>query len=674
MSELNDNINIKELGISIPLSDKSKYFKLIETFQKEVEQDTYLLMDNLYEKSASCIDTYSLFLYLKQNNYKAKYVLYDQNPLYKKLKENNQLDDIVICSESSLTGTDLYEKLFFTLIKTKYIILSFPNSLYPDLRKFAYESPYLQLVGIGHGPVFFKTSILNDKISNYISSKDWNLYLVSSQKEKEIFLQYGWPENKLLNIGLPRFDCCEKKSHKNKNIFIMFTWRLDSFKDNKNVNKFKYFKNFQSLLNNKRLQAIAKKDGYTVTVALHHSISDLCGIKIKVPSCYKIADTNNLINYINTTDLFITDYSSIVHDFMFLNVPVIFYRLDYGDNLLGELDKFDIEESKLKDNQIFNVFYNEDKVVDKVEYYRNHNFKLEHDYVEIENSFFTEKENLCEKFTKALENYKNDEANDLYVKPFWNDVKTALCVSSSNEYAPYLCVYLKSVIENSNQKKDIIVFERNISSENKDRIIKFFNNAETSIRFVNPTSLFKGANLYVSHDYFKEECYYRIAAPKLLNKYNKIIFTDLDLIVTDNIFKLADIDMEGHPIAACIEPIWQELYMQNNKIYNTDIRSYTNNILKLPSPFQYYNTGVVIFDVKKYNSLNSFEKLLDIVNKNKLLYQEQCALNILFRDDFHTLSNLWNYELAPSLVSNTYHFNFTQNIRKLKILQKFTIF
>lgn len=351
---------------------------------------------------------------------------------------------------------------------------------------------------------------------------------------------------------------------------------------------------------------------------------------------------------------------------MFLNIPVIFYRLDYGDNLLGKLDKFDMEEIKAKDNQIFNVFYEEREVIDKIVQYRDNNFILEDDNLEIENSFFSEKKNLCEKFTKALENYKVFEVDDTSIEPKWKDVKNALCVSCSNEYLPYLSVYLKSVVENSHQNKDIIVFERDISNENKKRIINYFTNSNTSIRFVNPTSLFKNVNLYVSHDYFKEECYYRCAAPKLLNKYDKIIFTDLDLIVMDDIFKLADIDIKGHPIAACIEPIWQELYMQNNKIYNREIRAYTNNVLKLSSPFQYYNTGVLIFDVKEYNKLNSFEKLLDIINNNKLLYQEQCAFNILFKDNFFTLPNVWNYELAPSLVNNTYHFEFYTKYKEVE--------
>lgn len=656
MAESDIALNILNGAVSIDNLDK--YFHLIEMLQNEVEQDTYLLMDNLYEENASCIDTYSLFLYLKHNNYKAKYVLYEKNPLYKKLKEQNSLDDIIVSSESSLTGTDLYEKLFPILIQTKYIILSFPDSLYPDLMAFAYRNKFMQVVGIGHGPVFFKTSILNFEKSNYLSPERFNLYLVSSLKEKRLFLQSGWPADKIFNIGLPRFDWCKKEKHKGKNIVIMFTWRLDSFRNSPDVSRLKYFKNLKSLLNNKRLQQIAKTAGYNVIIAIHHSIKDLCDINLEIPGCYKIADTNNLIQYINTADLFITDYSSIVHDFMFLNIPVVFYRLDYGDPLLCELDKIDLEESREKDNQVFNVFYNEDDVINKIEYYVNNDFVLEAENIEIENSFFTEKKDLCQKFVMALENYQGKELVELSVKPVWNDVKSAICVSSSNEYVPYLCVYLKSVINSSSSKKDIVIFERDISLHNKERILNYFLQDDVSVRFINPTSLFKNVNLYVSHDYFKEECYYRIAAPKLLNEYNKIIFTDLDLIVSDDILKLADIDMQGHPVAACIEPIWRELYMQNNKIYNTCIRSYTNNVLKLSNPFMYYNTGVVVFDVKEYNRLNSFDLILDIISKNQLLYQEQCALNIFFKDNFYTLSQEWNYELAPSLVNNTYRFDF----------------
>ena len=655
---MNTSINC-ECGFNSIVSSKNDYFRVIEVLQKEVQQDTYLLMDNLYEKNASCIDTYTIFQFLKRSGYKAKYVLYKENPLFLSLSEKDELEDIIVVENSSLEGDELYDKLFWVLIRVKYIILSFPDSLYKDIRDFAYKNDKIQIVGVGHGPLYFKTSILNPALSNYIVQNDWNLYVVSSFREKRLLLEHNWPKEKIINIGLPRFDCCSRKKHKKRNILFMFTWRFE-FREQKNIENFVYSKKLVSLLNSPDLIQLAQREDVNVIFSLHHSIKSLCDFDFKIPSCFKIADSNKLIDYINTCDLFVTDYSSIVHDFMFLHVPVIFYRLDYGDPLLGRLDTYDQEQCRKHDSELFNVFYTQKDTLDKVLYYVENDFVLEPEFVEVEDSFFTEKVDITKKLVAYLEDYSIEHISDgeLCVLPIWSDNKVALCVSSSNEYAPYLCVYLKTVISHSEQKKDIVVFERDISDENKRKILECVSNSSTSIRFVNPSSYFKDTKLYISHDYFKEECYYRIVAPVVLSSYKKIIFTDLDLVLQDDIFKLAQIDLGDAPIAACIEPIWRELYMQNNRVYSYTIREYTNNILKLSNPFLYYNTGVVVIDVRKYNEFDSFKALLKIIGDNKLLYQEQCALNILFKDKFYTLPLEWNFELAPSLIQNKFDFDF----------------
>ena len=245
----------------------------------------------------------------------------------------------------------------------------------------------------------------------------------------------------------------------------------------------------------------------------------------------------------------------------------------------------------------------------------------------------------------------NNPEKQEFLNPIFDDQKTVIAVSSSNEYAPYLCVYLQSLIENSdkNKKYDIVVFTKEITDHTKRKLTDFIQSENVSLRFYNPSLFFSDCNLYVTHSYFKEECYYRIAAPLIFSNYEKVIFTDLDLILKDDILKLSDYDIESYIMAACIEPLWKNLYLCNPKILDTSFEKYTNDILKLSNPYDYYNTGVMIINIKKYNQTNSFENLLKLISKNYYLYQEQCAMNVLFKNKIYTLPSVWNYELDPAI-------------------------
>lgn len=252
--------------------------------------------------------------------------------------------------------------------------------------------------------------------------------------------------------------------------------------------------------------------------------------------------------------------------------------------------------------------------------------------------------------------------------PVFSNQKVAIACSSSNEYTPYLSVYLQSIIDHASSENnyDIIVFERGITPENKRKLISFVSRDNVSLRFVDPTKFFKGVKLYVSLPYFKEECYYRIVAPVVLNKFDKIIFTDIDLIVKHDIYDCVTIDLNGKVIAACKEPMLREMYDDNNLVSKFRIREYVDNFLKI-SPNEYFNTGVCVIDVKKYNKNNAFANILNLIGKNNFLYQEQDALNVYFKGKVFELPALWNGEVCSSILNLTkeyhqqYHDNFNSS-------------
>ena len=251
------------------------------------------------------------------------------------------------------------------------------------------------------------------------------------------------------------------------------------------------------------------------------------------------------------------------------------------------------------------------------------------------------------------------------------NAKTAIACSSSNEYAPYLSVWLQSILDHAskNTNYDIFVFERDITEINKNKLRRMLPKDNFSLTFINPTELFKGVTLTVTHPYFKEECYFRVAAPVILNQFERIIFTDLDLVFQADPLNLAHIDLKGNIIAACKEEAFSIVYNQNSK-YGNSIKDYTNNVLKI-SPENYFNTGVVVFDVKRYNERNTFEKIIDLIKDNHFLYQEQCALNIECKEKIHTLCRTWNFEINDTLLHNHEISNYVDDFENANIIHFF---
>lgn len=240
------------------------------------------------------------------------------------------------------------------------------------------------------------------------------------------------------------------------------------------------------------------------------------------------------------------------------------------------------------------------------------------------------------------------------ITPAFPDCPHVISLASSNEYVKYLCVYLHSLIQHASPAScyDIVIFERDISAANKAIIKRFAEQDNISIRFYNPMPLFEGVKLHISLHYFKEECYFRIAAPVVFHHYQKIIYTDLDIILRHDILDLLRCDMGGRPLAAALEPVWREMYDDNPTVMGVSIRQYTDHVLGLPHPYEYFNTGVCLMDVAAYNRENAFEHILSDIRHNSYIYQEQCALNTYFKGRIAQLPAEWNYELAPPVIES----------------------
>ena len=375
------------------------FFSQIQKESLKHKKDSYILFDCLYDKDAESIDAYSLFEYMKQKGLKAYYVTVMNSDIHKKLKEKNELDNVIVIEKYLKSDGRLFVKAIAEILpKTKAIITSFGTESIID--RYFNKLSYLKYIFIQHGQIYFKESVM---FSGYMFPLKFPYVLSSSEIESFILKKYGWKDENILKAGLPRWDLLNKNlsNEDEKSIFIMFTWRTT------NPEKFSnslYLKRLNSLLNNEELHSFLKENNVKIYFAPHHALKTNSNInlEIKHPNI-EIADTKKISYYIKKSSLLLTDLSSVAFDFMFQEKPVIFYGLDRGDKSLEKYQYMDLELLKSRENIIPNIVFDEKNVIERIKHYINNDFRIDDNTKFVYNKFFYEKTDIRERVISEVE-------------------------------------------------------------------------------------------------------------------------------------------------------------------------------------------------------------------------------------------------------------------------------
>lgn len=215
-------------------------------------------------------------------------------------------------------------------------------------------------------------------------------------------------------------------------------------------------------------------------------------------------------------------------------------------------------------------------------------------------------------------------------------MKIPIVFATNDNFVSLCSVSISSIIANSssNYKYYIYIFYTRLSKENIKKLENMTIN-NVIVKCLNVKSYIAFFKLY-EVDNYPYEIYYRYYAPLIL-KYKKIIYLDCDIIVLDDIAKLYFEDIGNKTIGACIDFIY---YYKQNYIFNS---------------------GVILFDCKKFEENKIREKCIDLIEKNNFKYPDQDALNIVCKDDIFLLSVKYNYQISLS-----FSYKFKQNISKFK--------
>lgn len=204
-------------------------------------------------------------------------------------------------------------------------------------------------------------------------------------------------------------------------------------------------------------------------------------------------------------------------------------------------------------------------------------------------------------------------------------------------YIPYLSVSICSLKEkiDKNRKYKIHVLHTDIS-DSESQVVKEFAEENFEIEFINVTEILTVIKSRLPlRDYYTFTIYFRLFIHELFTCYDKAVYIDTDTVLTDDIARLYDHDLGDNLVGAVTCSVVDSV---------EEFTKYAKECLGLEKGY-YFNSGVLLMNLKKFREVDFLDKFFDIANRYKFLVApDQDYLNVLCRDRVLYLSEEWNSE------------------------------
>lgn len=226
------------------------------------------------------------------------------------------------------------------------------------------------------------------------------------------------------------------------------------------------------------------------------------------------------------------------------------------------------------------------------------------------------------------------------LKPAYAENNIPIVFATSSYYLPYLAVSLKSLINtaDSSYNYDVLILHKEIEEENICLIKDMITTKNISVRFVevDPKT---DEHHYNFREGYSSESFYRVVMIDILENYDKIIYLDCDVIVMESISKLLmENDVTDYYVAAAkdIDGMASCVCDHENR------KSYMLGFMGLKKIEEYFQSGVMIFNLRKIRENFNLQKILKVACAPEIMFGDQDVLNTLFHEKVYYLDMAWN--------------------------------
>ena len=267
---------------------------------------------------------YHFFAYLRKNHpeINAAYIIAGASPDYEKVSKIGR----------TVKPGSLCHMLSFACARV--CISTHVMGYAPDTYRFAVMDTKLRLVRTKK--VFLQHGVIEtDPTELHYPRTRLDLFVCTAQPEYEFVKDnFGYPRGVVRRIGLCRYDRLLTPHAVKKQILVMPTWRiyLRNLTDGEFMRS-EYYRAYSELINSEKMSRLLEENGYELVFYPHYELqrflhlfrSDNPRIRTAAFGQYDVQEL------LMESAFLITDYSSVLFDFAYMQKPAAYYCFDEAD-------------------------------------------------------------------------------------------------------------------------------------------------------------------------------------------------------------------------------------------------------------------------------------------------------------------------------------------------------
>ena len=199
--------------------------------------------------------------------------------------------------------------------------------------------------------------------------------------------------------------------------------------------------------------------------------------------------------------------------------------------------------------------------------------------------------------------------------------------ATDQKYAQHLGVALYSLLRNNKEIEfDVYIINGGIDNKEFNKLEKIA--LKFKCKLINIEIDDGALASLVQNHHFTKANYYRLLIPEFI-KNDKALYLDADIVINNSIKKLVNINLDGYYVAAVENPGFDR-----------------HQDLKMDIDSKYFNSGVMLINVKRWKEKDLQNQVLKFVEKNSTVikFVDQCGLNAIINGNWKKIPLKFNQQ------------------------------